>query len=316
MRSDSDIKQDVEDELRWDPDIDATDIAVAVKDGVVTLTGFVRSFSEKYEAEAAAKRVAGVVGVANDLEVHLPSSDKRPDPEIARDAIAAIRSQLPEASNNIRVVVEGGVVRLEGEVEWNFERELTENSVRRLQGVRGVINSIDLKPLVSPIEIKRQIEQALRRNAAVDGEHITVEVKGSKVILKGTVRSWSERRAAERAAGAAPGITKVDNRISISPGADVAVGATSYRVTVLMSSEVLNDRDERIGIIDDIFISRERVVIAVLQIGGFLGLGGHLVAIPFQDLFLEAIGSNFVKIVLPGATKDTLKKLPEFKYGG
>src|ERR1700738_2106114 len=126
MRSDIDIKRDVEAELRWNPDIDATDIAVAVKDGVVTLTGFVRSYGQKTEAEQTAKRVAGVTGVANDIEVRLPIFNKRPDPEIARDAVAAIQAELPYSSEHIRVAVEDGWLTLEGQVEWNYSRQRAE----------------------------------------------------------------------------------------------------------------------------------------------------------------------------------------------
>jgi osmotically-inducible protein OsmY len=216
MRSDSDIKRDVEDELRWDPDIDATDIGVAVKNGVVTLTGFVRSYIQKYEAEAAAKRVAGVVGLANDIEVRLPSGDERPDPEIARDAVAQIKTYLPVSWEHIKVVVKGGWVTLEGEVEWNYQRESAERAVRRLKGVKGVSNLITLKPRVAPADIKRKIEEAFRRNAEVDANRITVETRDGEVILKGTVRSWFEREEAERVAWSAPGVRKVEDRISIS----------------------------------------------------------------------------------------------------
>jgi osmotically-inducible protein OsmY len=217
MRPDSDIKRDVEDELRWDPDIDAADIAVNVNNGVVTLAGFVRRFMQKYHAEADAKRVAGVVAVANDLEIRLPGVDERPDPDIARDAIARIKSELPYAWDKIRVIVKSGWVTLEGEVEWNYQRERAEEAVRRVRGVKGITNSIEVKPQVAPSEIRRKIEDALRRAAEIDASRITVETIGSEVILRGTVRSWAERREAERAAWSAPGVARVDNRIIISP---------------------------------------------------------------------------------------------------
>ena len=130
MRSDSDIERDVKDELQWDPDLDATDIAVSVKSGVVTLAGYVKSYSDKYEAEVAAKRVAGVSGVANDLEIRVPTVDQRPDPDIARDAVAAIKAYLPVSSENIKVVVQNGRVTLEGQVEWQYQRRTAERAVR------------------------------------------------------------------------------------------------------------------------------------------------------------------------------------------
>jgi len=215
MRPDADIKRDVEQELKWDPDIDATDIAVAVKDGVVSLTGFVKSYIEKYEAENAAKRVGGVRGIANDIEVRLPSSSQRPDPDIARDAVSAIRNQLPFSSESIRAVVNSGWVTLEGTVEWNYQRELAESAVRRLTGVKGVSNLIQVKPKIITSEVKQKIEEALKRSALLDASRITVEANGSEVILRGTVRSWAERQDAERAAWAAPGVTKVDNRLTV-----------------------------------------------------------------------------------------------------
>lgn len=217
MRSDSDIKRDVDDELRWDPDIDATDIAVAVKNGVVTLTGFVRSYSQKRQAEADAKRIAGVFGLANDIEVRLPVISKRLDPEIARDAVATIQIELPYSYEHIKVVVKEGWVTLEGEVEWHFQRERTEDAVQRLRGVKGISNLIRIKPKTVPADIKRKIDEAFRRSAEIDANRITVEASGGEITLKGTVRSWAERQEAEPVAWSAPGVTKVDNGITISP---------------------------------------------------------------------------------------------------
>jgi osmotically-inducible protein OsmY len=219
MRSDSDIKRDVEEELRWEPNLDPTDIAVAVKNGVATLTGFVKSYAQKIAAERAAKRVEGVVAVVNDLEVRLPGADERPDPEIARDIVANLKTWLPNSWENVKVIVKNGWVTLEGEVEWNYQREYAERTVRWVRGVKGVSNLIRLQPRVAPdpTQIRQKIEEAFRRSALLDANRITVETNGSQVILKGTVRSWAEREEAERAAWLAPGVTRVDNRITVSP---------------------------------------------------------------------------------------------------
>ena len=217
MKSDSEIERDVKEELQWDPDLDATNIAVTVKDGVVTLAGFVKSYTDKYEAEVAAKRVTGVAAVANDLEVRMPSVDERPDPDIARNAVAAIKSQLPISSEHIKIVVKNGWVTLEGQVEWQYQKNTAENAVRRIKGVKGVSNRIALKPRAEPGELKNKILEAFRRNAEIDANRIQIEASGSEVILKGTVRSWIEREEAERIAWSAPGVTKVEDRIVVSP---------------------------------------------------------------------------------------------------
>ncbi|MGF6272384.1 osmotically-inducible protein OsmY [Massilia sp. UYP11] len=217
MKTDDEIKRDVEAELRYDPDIDPTNIAVSVKSGVVTLAGFIPSYLQKIEAEKDAKRVQGVVGVANDLEVRLPSVDQRPDPDIARDAVAALKAQLPYSYQNFKVIVRDGWITLEGEAEWHYQKEKAEMSARGVKGCKGVINSIKITPKVAAQEIKRKIEEAFMRSAEVDAKNVQVEASDGEVVLKGTVHSWFEREQAERAAWMAPGVKRVEDRIVVQP---------------------------------------------------------------------------------------------------
>jgi osmotically-inducible protein OsmY len=215
-RTAAQIQTDVLAELKWEPRVQPNEVGVIVKDGVVTLTGWVDSYAKKRAAEDAAYRVRGVKAVANDIEVKLPGSLQRTDADLAQAAIDTLKWDAFVPVDKIQVTVSKGWVTLKGEVEWRYQKEDAERVVRRLTGVVGVTDLITVKPRASASELKQQIEKALVRSAETDAKQITVEVDGDAVILNGTVRSWAEREAAERAAWSAPGVTSVDNRIKIS----------------------------------------------------------------------------------------------------
>ena len=217
FRTDNDIQKDVAAELNWEPGLREDDIAVAVRDGVVTLAGFVDSWADKYRAERVASQVKGVKGIANDLEVRLPSSSERPDPEIARAAVDALKWDIWVPEDAITVKVRNGWVTLEGATDFHFEREAAERAVRNLTGVKGVTNLITVQKRPAAADVRQKIRDALERGAEFDADRITVEVEGNKVILRGTVRSYVEKRDAERAALRAPGVVEVKNEITVDP---------------------------------------------------------------------------------------------------
>lgn len=214
MKSDSDIKHNVEAELRWAPDLDDEDIAVKVNAGAATLTGFVHDFRQKYLAETAVKAVKGVTAVANDIEVNLLSSAPS-DPEIARSAVAALRRTLPTVSEHIQPTVRRGSVFLTGSVEWQYERAAAEAAIRHLQGVTNIRNDIAVQPSLPAQSVKSRIQESFRRMAGLDINQISVNTRGTQVTLRGKVRSWAERDAAERSAWSAPGVTDVMNQLDV-----------------------------------------------------------------------------------------------------
>jgi osmotically-inducible protein OsmY len=215
MSSDLQLRQDVLDELEFEPSVNAAHIGVTANHGVVTLTGFVTSYAEKTMAERAARRVKGVRAIAEEIEVRLPSDLKRADDEVAARAIDILKWQVGVPAERIKVKVEKGVVTLTGDVDWQFQKTEADHVVHKLSGVAGVLNQIRVASPVHAIEVKEKIEKALQRSAELEASRITVETEGGRVILKGKVHAWYERDIAERAAWSAPGVTEVVDRLTI-----------------------------------------------------------------------------------------------------
>jgi osmotically-inducible protein OsmY len=215
MKTDSQIQKDVMAQLNWEPILKASEIGVAVKNGVATLSGIVDTYAKKVAAEKAAKKVSGVKAVALDIQVGVSPIFKKTDGEIAETVLNALKLHTAVQEDRIKIKVEDGTVTLEGDVEWDYQRKAAVTAIEILPGVRDVLNYITVKPKVTASDIERKITAAFHRSATVDAEKITVETIGSKVILKGTVRSMAEKEDAEDAVWAAPGVMTVENKLYV-----------------------------------------------------------------------------------------------------
>jgi osmotically-inducible protein OsmY len=217
MKTDAELQRDVMNQLKWEPTIHAAEIGVAVKDGVVTLSGNVDTYAKRWAADRAAKRVYGVRAVAEEIKVTLAGSWKRADKDIAEAATDVLGWNTWIPRDRVKVMVQDGWITLSGDVEWYYQKQRAEDAVRHLTGVSGVINSITIKPPMKAVEVKNKIEDALKRSARLLLAHqkIQVETSGSKVILRGSVGSWADRDEAEQAAWSAPGVSEVENKIVV-----------------------------------------------------------------------------------------------------
>lgn len=213
--SDRTLKQAVEDELAWEPSIDAEHIGVTAEDGVVTLTGHVGSYSEKFTAEKAAKRVKGVRAIAQEIEIRFPNDKKTSDDQIAKRALDIIAWDSTIPKDKVQVKVQSGFVTLSGQVDWHYQRADAEYAVRKLVGIKGLSNEILIKPRAQASDVKQLIETALRRNAELEAGAIKVSVLNGRVTLDGKVKAWYERDLAERTAWSAPGVISVEDHINI-----------------------------------------------------------------------------------------------------
>lgn len=217
MKTDTQLRRDVLDELQWEPSVDANQIGVMAKDGVIALTGTVKTFGEKLGAERVAKRVYGVRAVANEIQVHVPGAFERTDQEVAEAALHALKWDAFVPDDQITVTVRDGRIMLEGAVDSQYDKEAAACAVRNLVGVKEVVNSIVVEAEAKPGEIKELIESAFLRSAELDARRIAVEVRGGKVVLRGNVSSCAEEEKASQAAWAAPGVTEVDNQLVVTP---------------------------------------------------------------------------------------------------